>query len=152
MEVVRNPLHPRRKRGARGLEEEKIWADQIFQTSSVEKSNKKSVHDQKNERIGNTSLILLFSLGVAAGLLNGAILAANAAFCKIQAEIITMGGNYSVGLAYFLIIMCALVFCACCACKYGSRAAGGSGLPDTSIFRVQSRSTPRRWPATPPPR
>jgi len=113
-------------------EETKVWASEIFQLRkhSGEGGKGSSGADEKQERLGRSSLVLLFVLGVIAGLVNGGILAANAALCKIQAQIITFGGNFSIGLLYFLLIMCTLVTCASCACKYGSRAAAGSGLPE----------------------
>ena len=119
-----------RKRKEGSLEETKVWANEVFQIRKHSSDGAKSAHEEKNERLGRTSLVLLFVLGVVAGLVNGGILAANAAFCKIQARIIANGGTFSLGLLYFLLIMCTLVFAASCACKYGSRAAAGSGLPE----------------------
>ena len=127
----RRPGERPQKRAGKGGEEQQRWSNEVFQ---VRRSNvgggPRSAQEEKNERLGRSSLVLLFVLGVSAGLLNGGILAANAQFCKIQAKVITYGGTYSLGLLYFLLIMCTLVLCACCACKYGSRAAAGSGLPE----------------------
>lgn len=133
--AILNPLHQKspavRRKGkkqslnADGGNETEAWANEIFQIRGQAKNS-----DNKNVRLGTASLILLFVLGVCAGLLNGGILAANAALCKIQAEVILHGGNWSLGLLYFAIIMLVLVLSAACACKYGARAAAGSGLPE----------------------
>lgn len=127
VEQRRSGARPRRTRESG---EEVRWSNEIFQVRHSKSVGPRSAQEEKNERLGRSSLVLLFVLGVSAGLLNGGILAANAQFCKIQAQVITYGGTYSLGLLYFLLIMCTLVICACCACKYGSRAAAGSGLPE----------------------
>ena len=108
------------------VEDTALWAQDLFQLRG---NSGPSVIKEKNARIGSLSVYLLFSLGVAAGLVNGVILMANAALCKLQAQLLTMGGSYGIGLLYFLITMTISVLLAALCCKHGSGDCAGSGLP-----------------------
>ena len=109
------------------VEDTALWAQDLFQLSGGQ-SGSKEIAD-KNSRLGTLSICLLFCLGVAAGLINGLILMANAGLCKLQATFIIIGGSYGIGLLYFLVAMCLSVFLAALCCKHGSGDSAGSGLP-----------------------
>ena len=108
------------------VEDTSLWAQDLFQLKGM--TGSKEITD-KTSRLGYLSVYLLFLLGVAAGLINGSILMANAALCQLQANLIIIGGNYGIGLLYFLITMSVSVFLASVCCKYGSEECSGSGLP-----------------------
>lgn len=121
-----NPLLAESPKYSIRVEDTALWAQDLFQLGG---NSGPSVVKEKNARIGSLSVYLLFCLGVAAGLLNGVILMANAALCKLQAQLLTMGGSYGIGLLYFLITMTVSVLLAALCCKHGSGDCAGSGLP-----------------------
>lgn len=108
------------------VEDTSLWAQDLFQLRGS--SNSKKI-TEKTAMLGYLSVYLLFGLGVLAGLINGSILMANAALCKLQATLIIMGGSYGIGLLYFLLAMTVSVLLASLCCKYGSGECAGSGLP-----------------------
>ena len=121
-----NPLLAEAPNVSIRVEDTALWAQDLFQLRG---NSGPSVIKEKNARIGSLSVYLLFCVGVAAGLLNGVILMANAALCKVQAQLLTMGGSYGIGLLYFLITMSVSVLLAALCCKHGSGDCAGSGLP-----------------------
>lgn len=108
------------------LEDTSAWATDIFQ---LKRTGGNKVNE-KNIKLGRLSIILLFTLGVAAGLINGCILMANHALCKFQAQLVVTGGYFGIGLLYFMIAMSVSVMLAAMGCHYGAKAAAGSGLPE----------------------
>lgn len=121
-----NPLLVESPKIITRVEDTALWAQDLFQLGGATGS---TLMKEKNARVGSLSLCLLLCLGVAAGLLNGLILMANAALCDIQGSLIVMGGSYGIGLLYFLITMAVSVLVAALCCKYGSGDCAGSGLP-----------------------
>ena len=121
-----NPLLVESPKIITRVEDTALWAQDLFQLGEATGS---TLMKEKNARVGSLSLCLLLCLGVAAGLLNGLILMANAALCDIQGSLIVMGGSYGIGLLYFLITMAVSVLVAALCCKYGSGDCAGSGLP-----------------------
>jgi H+/Cl- antiporter ClcA len=114
-----------------------LWAQDLFQLGGSSSSTKVT---EKNAHLGTLSICLLFCLGVAAGLINGLILMANAALCKLQATFIIMGGSYGIGLLYFLLAMSISVFIAALCCKHGSDDCAGSGLPQFKYILASEMS------------
>ena len=124
--VTRNPIFAVDSNVSTRVEDTALWAQDLFQLKGATGSKEITA---KTSRLGCLSVYLLFCLGVAAGLINGLILMANAALCKLQANLLVIGGNYGIGLLYFLIAMSTSVFFASVCCKYGSSECAGSGLP-----------------------
>ena len=114
-----------------------LWAQDLFQLGGGSGSTKIT---EKNAHLGTLSICLLFCLGVAAGLINGLILMANAALCKLQATFIIIGGSYGIGLLYFLLAMSISVFIASMCCKHGSDDCAGSGLPQFKYILASEMS------------
>ena len=114
-----------------------LWAQDLFQLGGGTGSTKIT---EKNAHLGSLSICLLFCLGVAAGLINGLILMANAALCKLQATFIIMGGSYGIGLFYFLLAMSISVLIAALCCKHGSDDCAGSGLPQFKYILASEMS------------
>jgi H+/Cl- antiporter ClcA len=101
-----------------------IWARDLFQLK--ERAPSEVATSKKGFRVGYPTVVLLFLIGLAAGLNNGLILMANAAILNVQARLITQGG---IGFLYYLLLMICLVVIAVCCCKYGTKESAGSGLP-----------------------
>lgn len=123
---IKNPLFAVDSDVSTRVEDTALWAQDLFQLKGATGSKEITA---KTARLGYLSVYLLFCLGVAAGLINGLILMANAALCKLQANVLVVGGSYGIGFLYFLVAMTISVFFASICCKYGSSECAGSGLP-----------------------
>lgn len=77
------------------------------------------------------TILMLITLGLLAGVVNGLIIMGNAGLASFQASVIfKYKSNYAAGLFVFMTTTAAFVFMAACLCKYVSNRAAGSGLPE----------------------
>lgn len=84
-----------------------------------------------NRRMERASVLLLISLGIIAGLVNGFIIYSYSQLCHLQAKLITTyGQSYSPTLLYYLATTTGLVFLTAFLCKTFAPGAIGSGLPE----------------------
>ena len=84
-----------------------------------------------NNNLERRTILMLITLGLVAGVVNGLIIMGNAALSHFQATIIFQyRANYAAGLFVFMSTTAAFVFMAACLCKYVSSRAAGSGLPE----------------------
>lgn len=126
-----NPMHQNAE-----VEEEKTWTQDLFQ---IRPSNIKS-GSKNNSR---TLIILLFILGASAGLINGSIMWTDSLLTLAQVKIIELDVNNSgIGLFYFILSTGSCVFVSAFVCKYFSKQAAGSGLPEfKSLLASEMKET-----------
>ena len=85
------------------------WAQDIFQLKG---SGGSKEAEKKKLALDRITILLLFVLGVSAGLVNGVILMANAALCKLQVGLFFQCvGCYFVFVYYRLLVECSVLIC-----------------------------------------